>query len=134
MMKPRIISETVPNLRIKVYHVSVEISQTPIETFLRPLRESSNEYLDKVGEVGTQIVKEILAILGVIEVSIEPYQIQVEKGKAFGWEDIEPGIIGALKKAFGEQSSEVEVTQSPAVLKDEEGDKEDLELRTDKDL
>ncbi len=113
MIKPRIKIETVPNPDIRVYHVTTEISRYSIHNFWRPLhRDSSEKYLEEVGEIGTQLLNEVFALPGVNEVFIKPYELSVTKAGAFDWEDIEPGIIEALKKTFGEGVEEVEIIQS----------------------
>ena len=90
----------------RIFYTTTEISQTQIENFWRPLRDSSSEYLKKVGPVGTELLKKILALQGVEEVWIHPYEIFVIIGEAFDWEDIEPRIIEFLKKTFVETKPE----------------------------
>lgn len=92
------------------YGVTVEISQQPIHSFMRPLgRESSERYLKDVGEVGTVLLRELFAIPGVSKVFITPYELTIDKGLAFNWDEIEPSIIEVLKRVFGETGQEIAV-------------------------
>ena len=100
MFTPKIVPERVLNPRLRVYHVNFEISQSVIESFKRPLRETSEKYLKKVGERGTLLLREIFAIPGVTEVYIEPYELDVEKGYAFSWGEIEPAVMEALRRVI----------------------------------
>ena len=49
-----------------------EISQHPIHVFDRPLRKSSEKYMEEVGDVGSRILRETLAVSGVVSVTIHP--------------------------------------------------------------
>jgi len=92
----KIIIEKHPDSNRKIYHVNFEISNTVIEDFKRPLRESSKPYLDKLGPTGKRIIKKLFEIEGISEVFIKPYEITVSKGNAFSWVKIDPLIIKVL--------------------------------------
>ncbi len=107
-MIPRIIKiQHCPNPHFLVFHTTLEISEDIHQHFMRPIRESSLTYLNKVGEIGTRIITQTLALDGVIEAHIQPYKLSVEKGEAFDWRDIEPGVVEILKKEFGEEAPEI---------------------------
>lgn len=109
-IKPRIVVEQVPNRDIHVYHVTMEVSNTPLHEFRRPIeRPSSDKYLKEVGERGTKLVKSLLHLPGVDDVWISPYRLSVTKGNAFDWDDIEPEVLAILKKGFGRKVGDVQV-------------------------
>lgn len=114
-MKARIIVERVPNPHCMVFHATAELSQSPLQDFRRPLRPHSEEYLKEVGEHGAKVVRDVIATPGVDNVTISPYHLQIIKGEAFDWADIEPAIIEALRSLFQtkyEMAAEsVEVTE-----------------------
>jgi len=96
-----VVQEASPNevSFIKIYHTRFEISKSPIETFHRPLRPSSETYLNEVGEPGKTLVRKIMCIPGVVEVATQPYQISVEISLAYSFEEIEPRVLEILKSA-----------------------------------
>lgn len=109
-MVPRIKVEELSNRDdVRRYHTTVVISQFHRKRFWHPLTSGSDKHLENIGEAGATLVREALAIPGVVEVRINPYAFSVAKGMAFGWEEVEPSIIEALKKAFGETAEEIVV-------------------------
>jgi len=90
--------ETVPNPDCIIVHVNYEISNAVIENFMRPLRDSSERYLDKIGPLGTKIVRELFSLQGIAEVTIQPYQLHIQKGKLFDWVKLKPAIKRILNK------------------------------------
>jgi len=95
-----VVQETSPNEIniLKRFHTKFEISKSAIQSFMRPLRPSSKHYLDEVGEPGKSLVKEIMALKGVTEIFIEPYEICVKISLAFGFDEIIPKVLDILKK------------------------------------
>jgi hypothetical protein len=78
------------------FNLNFEVSDSRIEVFYRPLRESSREYLRKVGPIGSKIVQALFKIDGITEVFIKPYEVTIEKGEAFGWYEIDPLVEAIL--------------------------------------
>lgn len=109
MIKPRIKVEIFSNLDERLYHTTAEISRDPTNTFWRPLRKDSEKYLNEVGKIGTQLLREVFTLPGIAEITIKPYTLGVVKAGAFDWKDIEPQVIEALKKTFGKTEQEIEV-------------------------
>lgn len=68
---------------LRGYHTNFEISKDQIEIFYRPLAESSESNLTKVGNVGARLVRNVLALSGVVEIFIKPYELTVKIGHAF---------------------------------------------------
>ncbi len=139
-IEPRIKVQTVPNPEVRVYNLTTEISKHHIHNFWRPLREgSSDKYLEEVGELGASLLHEVFALPGVNEVFIKPYELSVTKGDAFEWDEIEPDILEALKKCFGETEQEVRVIRStpyetsPVRSDFDMGEKPDVPLASEED-
>ncbi|KUK77581.1 MAG: hypothetical protein XD93_0239 [candidate division WS6 bacterium 34_10] len=96
-----VVQEASPNEAsfLKIYHTRFEISKSPIEIFHRPLRPSSETYLNEVGEPGKTLVRKIMCIPGVVKVATQPYRISVEISLAYSFEEIEPKVLEILKSA-----------------------------------
>ena len=110
MAKPRIAKELVPNPNVMVFHCTTRISRVHISSFTKPLEKYNQTELNKVGQIGADVVKKILAIQGVTELFINPYEISVSKAKLFDWVKIKPRIIKALRPAFGKNADKVQVS------------------------
>lgn len=91
-------TERFPNDRIREYNVNRVISESYSETFHRPLRESSEEYLKNIGKLGARLVRAAMRLPGVTEVGIHPYTFRIEISLAHGWDSIESSIIRLLEK------------------------------------
>jgi len=91
--------EIVPNPNMRIFHTNFEISESHIQVFYRPLRESSEEYLTKIGRIGATIVRRLFRIPGVTRVFVHPYSLDIEKGECFEWNQIEPKVIEVIMKS-----------------------------------
>ena len=89
-----------PNREIKSFLTSEEIVPPRVEYFKRPLDKDSEENLKYLGVIGVQIVKEIMAIPGVMEIRIKPKEIRMKKEPFFSWEDIEGKVLEILNRAI----------------------------------
>lgn len=86
-----------PNENILNIDLTLEISKSVNETFYRPLGKSSERYLQKIGPIGSQIVRNIMPIPGITEISIKPYELLIGKSNLFCWEKIISRIIYVLE-------------------------------------
>ena len=77
---------------LRKFHTNFDLSKSRLEKFERPIRQSSQEYLEKVGPKGAGLVCKTMKVPGVVEISIQPYEVMVEIAKLFNWE--EPGTDG----------------------------------------
>lgn len=91
------------------YHTNFEVSRSVIENFKRPLRDSSESYLTKIGSEGASLVRNIMALPGITEIWTHPYEISVGIGQAFSWTErddngktLEDKIKLAFKEVFGD--------------------------------
>jgi len=106
------------NVRIKItewcgnertYHLNVVVSESKVQDFWRPLDAGSEDYLKKVGDLGSVIVKSLMQIDGVAQACLRPYEVKIRKGEAFEWESIDLRVIEILRKIFSERGDEVRV-------------------------
>lgn len=107
MKKSCIVIERVPNPFVLCYHTTAEVSESQIQIFERPLRDSYLGDLKAMGEPGRKLVEEVLAIDGVVTVSLTPYTVQITIGEAFEWNDISSAVIEALKRLIVQKYKEV---------------------------
>jgi len=94
-----VLIETHPNPRRRSFHTNREVSQTYLKMFDRPLLGYESD-LRMVGTLGEKIIRDIFRIPGVTKINIQPYEICVEIGKAFSWDDIEPKVSLAILFGF----------------------------------
>jgi len=90
------------------FHTNFEVSSSVIEDFMRPLRESSKEYLNKVGVQGAILVAKLMNLPGITEVWIHPYEVSIKIGQVFNWTDrdndgktLEDKVKLAFEQSFG---------------------------------
>lgn len=88
-----------PNREIKSFLTPEEIFPPRVEFIRRPLGKDSEETLKSLGVIGAQVVKEIMAIEGVMEIRVKPNEIRMKKEELFSWEDIEGKILEILIRA-----------------------------------
>lgn len=117
MRELRITIEKVNNLDTRIYCVTTEISQHWFHYFERPFQKDSSIYkksLEEVGEIGIQLLREVFTLPEVKAVLIKPYELTVSKDRSLDyWWNIEPCIIEALKKTFGEKAKKVRAVRGP---------------------
>ena len=98
--KPGITIYRHPNPEIRSYLTSAEISRYRVEIFKADDREAFEPQLRGLGTIGTQVVREVMAIAGVHDVQIKPRELRVRKDPSVPWDPIEEKIIHALNTAF----------------------------------
>lgn len=106
----RVIMDTKSGKSVR-FHTNFEVSQSVIEDFRRPLRDSSESYLKKIGYDGATLVRQLMALPGVTEVWMQPYEVTVTIAQAFSWTEkdsdgksLEYKIIHAFGQVFGEMT------------------------------
>ena len=133
-IKPKIkigLSPT-PHPDKRVFHATSEVSLCVLKHFIKPLWDSpdSEEKLRNIGGIGRILIEELFTIIGISEVFIDPYSIQVVKGSAFDLEDIEPEVITALKRTFGPEAEKVEIVYIMTEVKANKDMKENLSFNS----
>lgn len=101
MGDPEIVIYNHPNPEMKSFLTTVEISAPRLERFKKPFDRDSIDVLKKqLGFIGAQIVKEIMSIPGVKEMSIKPKEVFIRKEISCDWEEIESPVIDILKRGL----------------------------------
>lgn len=109
-IEPKILIKPQPNiLKTKEYHLTERISNGPFCEIVQMSQGNESMYLEKIGEKGVALTREILALQGVVKVGINPYALMVTKGDAFEWYEIEPDILEILKNSFGQTEREIKI-------------------------
>jgi len=89
-----------PNREIKSFLTAEEIFPPRVEYFKRPLDRDYEEIFKSMGALEAQVVKEIMAIPGVMEIRIKPNEIRMKKEVSFSWEDIEGKVLTILNRTI----------------------------------
>ena len=96
---------------------SVEICAHRVEHFKRPLDRSSQKALEQIGAIGAQVVRDLMALPGVHEISIKPKEVRIKKGAAYSWGDIEERTLEILLRAL--KRKELRIVRGRAPLRTE---------------
>jgi hypothetical protein len=89
------------------YHTNFEVSKSRIQDFKRPLADWTEGYLKEIGPEGASLVRKLMALPGVVEIWMRPYEVDVEIGKVFNWaehygnESLERMIEEVFSSVFG---------------------------------
>ncbi|MFA6270185.1 MAG: hypothetical protein WC657_03180 [Candidatus Paceibacterota bacterium] len=115
MAKPKVQAEIVPNQHCRQYHTNWKMSDERVGQMLEGyMCSDEQEALNKAPEVTKRIAIGVLGIVGVVNFSLNGYQLQVVKAPLFDWEEIEPQIIGLIRMVGQEfLSEEVEYIEKP---------------------
>lgn len=87
--------------------------------FMPPTEETPQQPVptqqEAAGELGYKLAQDVLAIEGVLAVTLGPYQLTVEKGVGFEWEDLSPAIREILLPIFPQKevADKVQVSVRP---------------------
>ena len=89
-----------PNPEIKSFLTTVTISAPRVEIFKKPLDADGEDSLNRLGLIAARIVKDIMAIPGVLEIHLKPKEIRMKKELSSSWEGIEKRVVEILKRAL----------------------------------
>jgi len=107
-IKNKIVIERTANPNFRKWHLNTQISECDgAESFHRSLKEAG-ESLVQIGGIGKKLVEALFGIDGIEGLNVSTYEIEIAKGTAFSWSDIQPEIVDILKTAFGEEEVEVQ--------------------------
>lgn len=113
MREQKVVIYNHPNPEMKSFLTTVEISTPRVEHFKKPLDKDSENILKQLGIIGAQIVKEIMAIPGVMEIRIKPKEIRMKKERSSSWEEIEERVLEILNRAVRKKQIKVVRSQIP---------------------
>lgn len=86
------------NPKTAVVNTKKLISNSNEQTFYRSLLKSE-PYLVKVGKSGSNLIKKLFEIEGIVEITIKPYEVIIQKAKLFNWHnELLPKIKEVFKK------------------------------------
>lgn len=86
-----------PNPEIKSFLTSGGLFPPRVEFYINPLNENENERLSQLGAIASQIIKDIMALPGVMEIRVKPKEIRMKKEENASWSDIEPLLAFQLE-------------------------------------
>lgn len=109
----RLIPESVPNDRIRVYHINRTVSGTSIASITR----GNRAYDTAIGPIGRAIAGELLAVDGVTEVTLRPYSVSIEIAEAFEWTEVEGKVLATLRRIASRIQPRPAVTGSPVAIR-----------------
>ncbi len=90
----KLIIERFPNDDVIVFHATVELSRSGESEFHRPLHpERDRADIENLGPIGSLLVPRLLTIPGVHFVEVDTYELSVEKGVAFTWDELMPQVF-----------------------------------------
>lgn len=108
----RILIEKFPNDRIREFCTTMQLTAEKDGRIGKGGMSGISlleERRERAGEVAEKLLQRIYELHGVEEVTVEDYEVRVGIGKAFLWEEVQPGVLDVLKTVFGD--AEVEVVQ-----------------------
>ena len=92
---------------MKSFLTPVELTPPRLEHFKKPLDKGSQAVLPQLGLIGSQVVKEIMALPGVMSLRIKPKEIMVKKEVSASWEDLEERIVVILKRSLRKKGMKI---------------------------
>jgi hypothetical protein len=102
---PEVSGESVPNRNLFIANTNFLISEGRTQQFYRPIRRSSQRYLREVGEDCAELVKRLTRVDGIVAVTVQPYELMIEKAPLFDWDAIQINIarqlIGLYNRQYG---------------------------------
>jgi hypothetical protein len=89
-----------PNPEMRSFLVGEEISSFRVEHFKQPLSEDSGDALKSLGRIGEKLVKEIMLLPQIKELSIKPHELLIKKEASASWEILEEKVLVMIHRAL----------------------------------
>lgn len=96
-----------PNPEMKSFLTPLEIFPPRVEHLKNPLKEDSQAILKNMGLIGGQVVRDIMALHGVLALEVKPKEIRVKKEVSASWEDLQDRIVVILERGLRRKSMKV---------------------------
>lgn len=77
---------------------------------ITPEDVSKKSFADEVGEKVASLASELFFIPGIVKLRFARYEIGIEKGQVFTWEEITPSVLEALRHCLFEPDVKLEIT------------------------
>jgi hypothetical protein len=116
-MDPKIIVETGRlDAQRRTFHASWAMSLYYHTHVFTPVSDTFAPALEKAGEVGSALLRDVMKYDGVAEATLKPYGLVVRIGKAFEWDDtLLNAVIEAVKRSYkGDEGGEIQVVHETA--------------------
>lgn len=113
----RILIVKFPNDRLREFHTNIQLTK---EKGVQYLGKGGHHFsqeaekVEKAGEKAMQLIDRIYQLNGVEAVSIGDYNLRVEIGTAFLWEEVQPHVLEIMMNHFGVNAEVVDVKQKYA--------------------
>ncbi len=89
-----------PNPEIRSYLVPIPITRLRVERFPGPPEDLPQDLPDRLGVLGAQVVRELLSLPQVAELTIKPKEIRLKKRSRASWESFEAQILTILQRGL----------------------------------
>lgn len=112
-MKPRLMIEFCPSYpNLRNYNSTAILATNKGGFFKFPIDRHDVKNLKKIGQVGREVIESLTEQSGIEACFIEIHKLIVLKNSAFHWNEVEVGVINALRIAFG-KDCEAETVKKP---------------------
>ena len=89
-----------PNPEIRSFLTQVDLFPPRVTLYKNPLDETAEAEFKKTGTLGSQIVRDIMALSGVKEIRVKPKEVRMKKEENTSWDDIEDKVCRILDRAL----------------------------------
>ncbi len=89
-----------PNPQMKSFLLPEDISPPRLDNFENPLSQERAGTIKALGVIGAQIVRDIMAVPGVVALQMKPKEMRVKKEASCSWEEIQEKILVILQSAL----------------------------------
>ena len=89
-----------PNPEIRSFLTQEDLFPPFVALFKNPLDETAEEDLKKIGGLGKQIIRDIIALSGVKEIRVKPKEIRMKKAENVSWDGLEEKVCRILDRAL----------------------------------
>jgi hypothetical protein len=82
-----------------IVDTSIVISEAEVVKYFKPMKQELTDCLNIIhGKTGAKIIKNLMIIPGIEEVSISSKNLNIKKSPIFDWQDLIPRILYILEK------------------------------------
>jgi hypothetical protein len=89
-----------PNPEIRSFLTQEDLFPPRVTLYKNPLDNTAEEEFKKTGTLGSQIVRDIMALSGVKEIRVKPKEVRMKKEEKTSWDDIEDKVCRILDRAL----------------------------------
>lgn len=110
-IRPHVLITQHPNLQMRTYHVTRQLSDVHMFGFGVECMHSSFDKKDP-GVLAKRLARALARVPGITEGHVDQYTVTVAKGHAFSWADVSPMVLGKIiQHVFAEcNGSTIEVS------------------------